>query len=168
MKNLLTATNVASVAVVSAALLLLAPTSASFAGAAPVGYGALTVSSASVLNGYAVAGGTFDNGFKFKMNVTVDPTTADQLKFKFANWMQNSGSGSIPTTGNMKVGFANNSNTASAVAPTYSTALPLGSDLDGMVPGVQKEAYIWLKVPSGTDAGTYSTTYGIMSDVSAP
>jgi hypothetical protein len=164
-KSKVTFANVASIAIVAMAILLLSPTSEMTGGEkAYAAYGAgLSVDNSAVLKGYATADDSYSNGFLFRLRITVDSPLESDLRFRFNDWSKVGGGGTIATSGNMKVSsdLAGSSNVAAGT--TYGSALPLGSDVDGVSPGVQKDVYVWLKVPSSTTAGAYSTNYGISS-----
>lgn len=159
--------HIASIALVASTFALLSPTTGSLSGVANVfGYGAgLSVDSTTVVNGFAIADNTYDNGFKFRMRVTVDSPSESNLKLKFNDWSKIGGGGTIPTASNMLVNLANTTAGALAATNSYGSALSLGADADSGSLGVQQDVYIWLKVPASTAGGSYSTSYGVMSSV---
>lgn len=159
--------HIASIALVASAFALLSPTTGSLSGIANVfGYGAgLSVDSTTVLNGFAIADDTYTNGFKFRMRVTVDSALENRLQLKFNDWSKIGGGGTIPTASNMLVNLANTTAGAASAATTYGSSLSVGTDADSGSLWVQQDIYIWLKVPSSTVGGSYSTSYGVMSSV---
>ncbi len=155
--------NIASMMVVIASLVLLSSTSDSST-ARVYGYGAgISVDNTSVLNGYATADNTFPNGFQFKMRVTVDDPSENLLGLKFADWSKYGGGGSIPASTNMLVNLSNSTVWAESASTAYGTPLTVGADLDTNAPGVQQDVYVWLKVPNATPGWSYSTSYGVRS-----
>ncbi len=154
-----------SIAIVATAFVLLSPTSGSLSGVASVfGYGAgISVDSTAVLNGYAMADDSYTNGFRFRMRVTVDSALENTLQLKFADWAKIGGGGTIATASNMLMNLVGSTSGASAAATTYGSSLSVGTDLDLVAPGIQQDVYIWLKVPTSTVGGSYSTSYGVKS-----
>lgn len=159
--------HIASILVVAASFVLLSPTTDSLSGIRTVfGYGAgVSVDNTAVLNGYAVADNSYNNGFLFRMRVTVDSVAENALQLRFNDWSKIGWGGTIPSAGNMLVNLANTTNSAVATASTYGSTLSVGADLDPAAPGVQQDVYVWLKVPTSTVGWAYSTTYGVMSSV---
>ncbi len=157
--------HITSLAIVVSAFVLLSPTADNLSGTNKVfGYGAgISVDNTAVLNGYAVADDTYTNGFRFKMRVTVGSAAESLLKLRFDDWSKVGGGGTIASASNMQVNLANTTAGAVPAATTYSSNLPLGTDLDAGTPGIQQDVYVWLKVPTSTVGGAYSTSYGVMS-----
>lgn len=100
------------------------------------------------------------------MRVTIDSVGENRLQARFNDWSRVGGGGSIATSGNMLVGLSSSTAGAVAAANAYGSTLNVGADLDGGSLGVQQDLYIWLKVPSSTTGGAYSSSYGIMSSSS--
>lgn len=82
---------------------------------------------------------------------------------RFDDWSRVSGGGTIPAASNMQVNLANSTAGALPASNTYSSNLSVGADIDPVTPGIQQDVYIWLKVPTSTIGGAYSTSYGVMS-----
>lgn len=160
--------HITSLAIVISAFVLLSPTMDNLSGANSVfGYGGagISVDNTAVLNGYAVADDSYTNGFRFKMRVTVGSGAENLLGVRFDDWSKVGGGGSIPAVSNMQVNLANTTAGAIPAANTYGSNLSLGTDLDPGAPGIQQDVYVWLKVPTSTVGGAYSTSYGVMSSV---
>ncbi len=135
---------------------------------------ALSVTKISPDKPSATADGTFANGWRWIFDVTV-PQNETVLKLKFTDWT--SGSNAIPAVANVAIYSAQSRNAvtaASAVAikavGAYSDPLYLdpAADLDPAQPGRQIQVVMETSVPPNTAGGTYSTSYGIESDVDAP
>ncbi|PIZ99422.1 MAG: hypothetical protein COX77_01640, partial [Candidatus Komeilibacteria bacterium CG_4_10_14_0_2_um_filter_37_10] len=136
--------------------------------------GTLAVTGISSVETYAaVAGGWPDgdsataDGWSWTFSVTV-PTTETSFAMRFANWT--SGSNTIATANNIRFYSAQASANADAdntrlitVAATDSTAITLTSDLDATTAGRQIQVTVQAQVPTGSAAGSYSTSYGITS-----
>ncbi len=118
--------------IVVASLALITPTLSGVGNVDSVfGYGAgLSVDNTTVLNGYAVADNSYDNGFKFRMRVTIDSALENGLALKFADWARDGGGGSIATSGNMLVNLSNTTAGAAAAANAYGSDMAVGSDVD--------------------------------------
>jgi hypothetical protein len=128
------------------------------------GYGAgLSVDNTAVLNGYAVADNNYDNGFKFRLRITVDSQLENRLQVRFNDWSRIGGGGTIPTSGNMLASLSNSTAGAVSAATTYGSSIPVVADINTGSLGRQQDLYVWLKVPTSTVGGAYSTSYGIMS-----
>jgi len=118
------------------------------------------------LKSYATADGTYTNGWQFKFNVTINDETETYLKMKFADW---TGASSLAAVSNMKIALTDDvagvqaGTTGVAVGNLYATqssSLTL-VDEDPSIGGIQDTVYVYVKVPSGTSGGSYSTSYGI-------
>jgi hypothetical protein len=127
------------------------------------GNGLLEVTGISAQKTYATANGTYGDGWSWVFHITV-PTTETSLKMKFDNWV--SGGNTIATAGNMRISSSQASNGPITIttAGTYSGALILNSDLYPSKAGRQIEVLVEMKVPAGTAGGSYSTSYGVLSE----
>lgn len=121
--------------------------------------------------GYAAADGTFANGWRWVFYVTV-PTNETVLNMKFDDWT--SGTNSISAGSNIQFYSAQSNNAvneAHAIAITaagvYSDAMNLnpGTDLDALTMGRQIKITVEARVPVGSAGGSYSTSYGIQSNL---
>ena len=124
--------------------------------------------SVQTLKSYATADGTFTNGWQFKFNVTVNASTETFLKMKFADW---TGGSTLGAAANMKIALTDDvagvqAGTAGvSIGNLYATQADGDSlsltDEDASVGGIQETIYVYVKVPSGSSGGSYSTSYGI-------
>lgn len=135
-------------------------------GGAP--HGVLAVTSVQATDTSAVADGTFENGWKFVFNVTV-PNNETHLAMKFADWLRAGGGGTIPVASNMRISSlqADNGNATVLLtaANTYTTpTLHITGDLDLVTPGLQVQVTVDTAVPVATPNGSYTTTYGTLTN----
>lgn len=143
---------------------------------APFAYadGVLGVTAISAEKTYAQADGEFAHGWKWTLAVTV-PTNEPILQMKFATWTGSSTS--FSSTGNVRFYSAQSSNADSVSnAITVDTSDAYGSvmnllpstnasfDLSTSTPGRQIQITVEIRVPSGTVGGSYTTTYGILTN----
>ncbi len=132
------------------------------------GNGVLAVTSIETVDGQAVANGTFEDGWKYVFNITV-PSDETDLSMKFADWVRNGGSETIPVAGNIRISSAQANNAGATVlitAPnTYSSpALVMTGDLDPATSGMQIKVVVEVKIPAGTANGSYTTSYGVRTE----
>jgi len=139
----------------------------------------------------ATANGTYLSGWRYTFRITVN-TSETNMAVKFGDWINStSGLASISANGNMRVLFdtatgngidslslvgfeeANITGTdlgslhSYAIGNEYSDKLPAVIPI-GMLdistdPGKQIEFEVFTKLPEGTAAGLYSTSYGILT-----
>ena len=127
----------------------------------------LAVTSVDTVQGTATADDTFLHGFKWVMHLTV-PDTEDAFRMKFSDFT-GSPSGTIPAANNIRIFSPQSSNAAnesSAITETdnnYGGWLNLTGDTLGGIAGRQIDLTIEVRVPSGTPAGSYTTTFGAQS-----
>jgi hypothetical protein len=127
----------------------------------------LAFTGADAVNASATADGTFGNGWKWVLHFTV-PDTETSFQLKFGNFT-NSASGSIPAGSNIRYSSAQSSNAgdaASAIVESdngYGGAMTLTGDTSSTTPGRQIDVTVEVSVPSGTPTGSYSTTFGALS-----
>ncbi|MDD5145709.1 MAG: Ig-like domain-containing protein [Candidatus Pacebacteria bacterium] len=134
----------------------------------------ITVESISMVKYYATADNTYANGWKWKISITVHNTAETSLKMKFTDWTSGTNTIAISasTATTTRIGLTNEESSASTStveAATYgvgnaytdqATALTL-VDEDTSKGGIQETVYLYVKIPTGTAGGSYSTTYGI-------
>ena len=131
--------------------------------------GSLAVTNISTVKSYATADATYGNGWAWTFSITV-PTSETTLKMKFDDWQ--SGDNTIAVADNMRfysVQATTAINAANAIAITASGTYPtsgmtLNADLDSTTAGRQIEVSVEVKVPVGSSGGSYSTSYGILSE----
>ncbi|GMX57835.1 MAG: hypothetical protein YFSK_1650 [Candidatus Yanofskyibacterium parasiticum] len=122
---------------------------------------------------YAVADGSFENGWKWIFDITI-PADETILKMKFADWAN--GLNMIPATNNIRFYSTQSTNANSEdsaivvdAAGEYGTAMNINpennSDLEGMKSGRQIQIIMEARVPAGSTSGSYSTSYGVYTEV---
>jgi hypothetical protein len=120
--------------------------------------------SIQTIKSFAVADGSFTNGWEFKFTITDNVTTDTQLQMKFNDWL--SSSGSFAANGNMKIALDDNVAGVQAgtdgvtVGNVYGNALTI-TDQNPNVGGLQTVIFVYVSVPGGTSGGSFSTNYGI-------
>ncbi len=131
--------------------------------------GSLAVTGIDRISTYAVTGGDYANGWKWTFHVTV-PTTETSFKMKFTDLV--SGTHSIAAAANMRFFSSQSSNAydestaiSITVAEAYSSTMTLNADLSAGTAGRQIDVTIEARVPTGTAAGSYSTSYGIQTTI---
>jgi hypothetical protein len=129
------------------------------------------------IKSYATADNTYGNGWEFKFNVTVNNPSQAFLKMKFSDWINNTNGGTNPVPANMKV--PTNGNVMISLTDNIAAAKPIGNsyndqantdalslvDENPNVGGIQATIYVFIKVPTGTTGGAFSSGYGIKTDV---
>jgi len=132
---------------------------------------ALGVTQITAVQTSATADGTYGNGWKWLLNVTV-PSTETLLKLKFSNWT--SGALSFATANNVHFYSAQSTDAYDAAhavelpaADTYSAYLHIDSskDLDASQAGRQIQVSLETRVPVGTADGSYGASYGIDTEI---
>ncbi len=132
----------------------------------------LAVTGIDATRTYAVADGTFENGWAWTFHVTV-PTDETQLRMKFDDFL-GSPSGTIPVAGNLRFyspqsSDANATTSAITIAGSgaFSAPMTLTGDTSSSA-GRQVDIMVEMRVPEGTAGGSYSTSYGIDTSTSTP
>jgi hypothetical protein len=132
------------------------------------GEGILEVTGIDVIDSTASADGTFENGWEYVFHITV-PTDETDLSMKFSDWVKTGDAGEIiPAANNIRISSAQ-ADTDSTVmisgADVYSSpVLNINEDLDAGEDGMQVEVRVEVRVPSGTENGSYTTNYGVLSN----
>ncbi len=119
----------------------------------------------------ATADGTFADGWQWVLHFSV-PSNENFLSMKFGDFANTAGtsSGTIPAASNIEFFSPQSTNamtSAAALKETnndYSSWLMLGATSTA---NQNIDVYVNVAVPSGTPAGTYSTTFGAFSNTSA-
>jgi len=120
--------------------------------------------SIQTIKSFAVADGSFTNGWEFKFTITDNVTTDTQLQMKFNDWLGSSGA--FAANGNMKIALDDNVAGVQAgtdgvtVGNAYGNALTI-TDQNPNVGGLQTVIFVYVSVPGGTSGGSFSTNYGI-------
>jgi hypothetical protein len=133
------------------------------------GEGELEVTSIEVLDSTAVANGDFEDGWAYAFNITV-PTDETDLSMKFDDWVKTGDvSEIIPAANNIRISSEQADNDGAYVtitaADTYSSPeLHMTEDLDAEEDGLQVRVIVEVRVPSGTENGSYTTSYGVLTN----
>ncbi|MBI2547267.1 MAG: hypothetical protein HYW23_02365 [Candidatus Aenigmarchaeota archaeon] len=116
----------------------------------------------------AIADNTYANGWSFTFNVTLGSTTTNSTNVnatsvKVGNWTQVGGTGTIVTVGNTIMNYTDASGTARTayISDRYNTTdtiYPL-QDLDTTTSAINGTVTIYVKLPTSTTPGTYTTTF---------
>jgi len=121
----------------------------------------------------ATADGTYDNGWSWEFEVRV-PTDETNLKMRFDDWTLSGGEDIIEAGGNMRIYSAQSSNAADVEnaitideGGEWSDPLLLTGDEDDIA-GRQITITVEMKIPEGSTAGSYSTSYALESLEPAP
>lgn len=125
----------------------------------------------------ATADNTYANGWSWEFEVRV-PTDENSLKMRFDDWTLSGGEDTIEVGGNMRIYSAQSSNAADAenaiTLPAssegegeWSDPLLLTGDMDDIA-GRQIMITVEMKIPEGSTAGSYSTSYALESLEAAP
>ncbi|HYE23188.1 MAG TPA: hypothetical protein VEA92_01900 [Candidatus Paceibacterota bacterium] len=123
----------------------------------------LAVVSIETEDGTGTADGTYANGWVYVFNITV-PDDETSVAMRFSDWTGSAGT--MAAAGNIRISSAQADNDGATVeistADTYmSPELNITGDLDAGAAGHQIELRVEVRIPEGTDDGSYSTTYGI-------
>ncbi|MBU1020372.1 MAG: Ig-like domain-containing protein, partial [Firmicutes bacterium] len=138
--------------------------------------GALAVTSIDTIQSYATADATYANGFIWDVHVTV-PTDELGISFKVADFI--SATDTIPAE-NTRYCSEQSSDyncssdieastdyvylTDAAIYTDGPITISAASDLDTATAGIQAKIRVMMKVPAGTDGGSYSGAYGVQSE----
>lgn len=130
----------------------------------PPGEGNLVLTSVNALDTDGRATGDYENGWSYRFNLTV-PTDEENVAFRFSDWT--SGSDVLPVATNMRISSEQADNDGATVTLTaanvYSANLRMIEDLNPSMPGLQVAVLVEVRIPSGTNNGSYITNYGIRS-----
>ncbi len=131
--------------------------------------GALSVNSIEAIRTSAIAGSSYETGWKWSFDITL-PDNEPMLKMLFNNW--SNGTNTIAAGGNMRYyspQSINASNTSSAIpvnfSSTYANSMifATSTDLQATTSGIQVMVIVETKVPSNISGSNYSATYGLKS-----
>jgi hypothetical protein len=122
----------------------------------------LGVTNITAVKTSATANNTYTDGWKWIFDVNV-PTGEDKLQMKFLDWTN--GAQSIPAGSNMHFYSAQSLNaTSSDSAVSIDSANTYGNELIlDPTKGQQIQVAVEIKVPTGTQGGSFSTSYGIQT-----
>lgn len=132
------------------------------------GEGELEVTSIETLDSTAVANGTYEDGWKYRFNITV-PTDETGLAMKFSDWVKSGDAEeTIAVANNMRISSEQDDHAGTVTVTAENTYtipnLDMEDDLDAEEDGIQVQVLVEVKVPSGTENGSYSTDYGIRTE----
>lgn len=130
----------------------------------------LAVTGVDAIRTTGIADNTYADGWEWVMHLTV-PDNENAFRIKFTDWfLNNASSTSFPANDNMEVWSAQSSNAGSAgsaiaAGNNFATNswLMLTGDTSSTTPGRQIDLHIMVKIPTGTAAGNYTTTYTAQS-----
>ena len=128
----------------------------------------LEVTGINAISTFAQDTDDYADGWSWTFEITV-PTDEVEFAMKFSDFV--SGANTIAAAGNIRYYTAQSTeaedNTEAvtiAGANTYPGSITLDSDLDAGTAGRQIEVTVEMKVPAGSEGGSYSASYGINSD----
>jgi hypothetical protein len=117
---------------------------------------------ASDTNG--VADGTYANGWSFTFNISTG-TGGNAVRFRMDDWQDSYGHHFPVFNYTKMVYYANDTGTQKVywVNNTYDETQPLYplQDVDSGTDGTQGNITVYVSIPIGTTAGSYSTSYGV-------
>ena len=127
--------------------------------------GVLTVTSIEMVDGTAMADGSFENGWEYVFNITV-PTNENDVSMKFADWVISGGGSTIAAGNNIRISSPQANNAGATVLITaanlYSSpVLSMVTDLNPAIDGIQVKVTVEVKIPVGSVNGAYTTNYGV-------
>lgn len=128
----------------------------------------LAVTGISATKSFGTADNTWANGWSWTFDITA-PTDETALRMKFADFV--SGSNVIPAAGNVRIYSAQSYNAASAEdaivieeANAYGSSMYLEGNLDADKMGRQIQVTVEVRIPTGSVGGSYSTSYGVITE----
>lgn len=121
----------------------------------------ISINSITMTKTTAKANNSYNNGWEWKFDLTVWDMSETKLKLMFAEW---TGPATIMAGGNMQYSVDNG---ISWIVISANNAYPIqGADLSTIDnrtdTGRQIELLVQMKVPNGTLAGQYNSSYGIL------
>ena len=123
----------------------------------------ISVDSIQAVKTYAAADDTYDNGWKWIFNITVNDMNETNLAMKFSQWV--SGSNTLDAANNMRYSIDDANWTDITANGVYGADIDIsGIDLGSTQGGRQVKVYVEMKVPVGTAGGSYSAQYGIQTN----
>jgi hypothetical protein len=130
--------------------------------------GNLAVTSIEMTDSSGTANNSFEDGWKYVFNITV-PSDETAVSMKFANWMISGGGSTIAAANNMRISSSQANNSGATVlitgANTYSSPkLTMTGDLNPALDGKQVKILVEVKIPTNTETGSYTTSYGVKSE----
>ena len=125
----------------------------------------LGVTGITAVKTYATADDSYTNGWSWNFNVTV-PANETVLNMKFGDWA--STLGTFPAGSNMQF-YSPQSSNATSTSPISITASSTYSAPMYLIPGnTDIQITVEVKVPIGSAGASYSTSYGIQTNLNTP
>ena len=129
----------------------------------------LAVTGIDAIRTTATPNGNFSDGWKWIMHLTV-PSLENAFRMKFADWTSPNSSSTIPAANNIRIFSPQSSNASTSATAISATStnmfgdwLLLTGNTSTTTPGRHIDLTIEVRVPSGTPAGAYSTTFTAQS-----
>jgi hypothetical protein len=128
----------------------------------------LAVTGIDAIRTTAIANGNFADGWEWILHFTV-PDNETSMQLKFGDFTSSNTSSTIPAAGNIRYSSAQSNNastTASAIVETnnnYGGAMTLIGDTSTTTAGRQIDVEVDVAVPTGTQPGVYTTTFGALT-----
>lgn len=131
----------------------------------------LAVTGVDVISSVATADNLFADGWKWVLHLTI-PDTENAFRMKFSDFVNtvSTSTATIPVATNIRIFSPQSSNAmdqGSAMAATASSVyggwMNLVGDTSTTTPGRQIDVTIEMRIPVGTAAGSYTTTFGAQS-----
>ena len=123
----------------------------------------ITVDSLTMTKSSAKANNQYADGWQWEFNITVWNMNETALKMKFNQW---TGAGSLDVGANMQYSVDNGAVWTDILANAAYPAV--GTDISGLDNGAgagrQVKIIVRMKVPVGTAAGYYNSSYGILTE----
>lgn len=123
----------------------------------------ILVDSLNMIKTSAKANNEYIDGWEWEFNITVWDMSETSLKMKFNSW---NGLGALDSGANMQFSVDNNNwidILANDVYPSVGADIS-GIDNDLASSGRQVQINVRMKLPVGTQAGDYSSSYGILTE----
>lgn len=126
----------------------------------------LAVDSTTNVKTQATADNTYANGWEWSMRLTV-PDSEGAFRMRFSDFI--SSQSTIPVANNLRFFSAQSSNANSestAITESnnnYSSWMYLSGDASTSTPGTQINVTIQMKIPTGSQSGSYTTNFGAQS-----
>lgn len=123
----------------------------------------ITVGSLSMVKASAKANNNYSDGWEWEFNITIWNMNETSLKMKFNQW---TGSASLNAGGNMKYSVDEGNSwidiSTNGIYPSLGANI---ANIDNSAStGRQVKIIVKMKVPAGTKAGNYNSSYGILTE----
>lgn len=125
----------------------------------------IALDSLAMTESSAKANNQYDSGWQWEFNITVWNMGETSLKMKFNEW---AGASSLGAGANMQYSVDADNDAAWHDITADATYPAIGADISGIdngaATGRQVKIIVRMKVPVGTAAGYYSSSYGILTE----